>query len=150
MKPVFFAVLRLCREAGLVRLGLVTLDGSKVQGNASLEANREVAGIEAETEKMRTEAEATDAKERARMDRKLHTRHGCERYRRRGAAVEPVFGYMEDRQGARRFSMRGLERCPGEWNLHGAMHNLPKLHRESVRRAAKATERTAERVRKTA
>ena len=63
MKTVFLAVLRLCREAGLVKLGLVALDGTKVQGNASLEANRTAASIEAEIEKMLAEAEATDAKE---------------------------------------------------------------------------------------
>lgn len=351
MKTVFLAVLRLCREAGLVRLGLVALDGTKVQGNASLEANRTGASIEAEIEKILTEAEATDAKEdsqpaaqqgaalpkplarraerlarlrkckeklegraaaaaarqqakidareaeeqatgkrkrgrkskaadpsidpdtnanvtdpdsgimktrrgwlqgynaqvvvttgqiiiandvtidandvqqlspmlaqaqanvvgvaaenekddvtlgaavadagywseanvatetadceliiatqkdhkqraalrdappprgrkpknmtvRERMDRRLRTKHGRERYRRRGASVEPVFGQMKDRQGARRFSMRGLERCRGEWNLHAAVHNMRKLHRDSVRRAGKAKEQTAKR-----
>jgi len=75
---------------------------------------------------------------RERMDRKLRTKHGRERYRRRGASVEPVFGQMKDRQGARHFSMRGLERCRGEWNLHAAVHNMRKLHRESARRAEKA------------
>jgi transposase len=75
---------------------------------------------------------------RERMDRKLRTKHGRERYRRRGASVEPVFGQMKDRQGARHFSMRGLERCRGEWNLHAAGHNMRKLHRESARRAEKA------------
>ena len=75
---------------------------------------------------------------RERMDRKQRTKHGRERYRRRGASVEPVFGQMKDRQGARHFSMRGLERCRGEWNLHAAVHNMRKLHRESARRAEKA------------
>ena len=75
---------------------------------------------------------------RERMDRKLRTKHGRERYRRRGASVEPVFGQMKDRQGARHFSMRGLERCRGEWNLHAAVHNMRKLHREFARRAEKA------------
>ena len=71
---------------------------------------------------------------RERMDRKLRTQRGRSLYRRRGAAVEPVFGQMKDRQGAGRFSMRGLERCRGEWQLDAAVHNLRKLHRESVRR----------------
>ncbi len=84
------------------------------------------------------------------MDRKLRTRRGRDLYRRRGASVEPVFGQMKDRQGARRFSMRGLERCRGEWNLHAAVHNVRKLHRESVRRAEKAKERAAARAKKAA
>jgi transposase len=356
MKAVFLAVLRLCREAGLVRLGLVALDGTKVQGNASLEANRTAASIEAEIEKILAEAEAADAKDdsrpavqqgatlpkalarradrlarlrqckeklqrraaaaaarqqakidarqaeeqvtgkrkrgrkpkpadpsidpdtnacitdpdcgimktrrgwlqgynaqivvttgqiiiatdvttdandvqqlqpmlaqaqanittvadnddkdtvvlgaavadagywseanaasetaeceliiatqkdhqqravlrdappprgrkpnnmtaRERMDRKLRTRHGRDRYRRRGASVEPVFGQMKDRQDARHFSMRGLERCRGEWNLHAAVHNLRKLHSDSVQRATKVGKRAHERERKAA
>jgi transposase len=87
---------------------------------------------------------------RERMDRKLRTKHGRERYRRRSASVEPVFGQMKDRQDARRFSMRGLERCRGEWNLHAAVHNMRKLHRESVRRAGKANERAAKGAKKAA
>ena len=35
MRELFVAVLRLCREAGLVKLGHVSLDGSKYQANAS-------------------------------------------------------------------------------------------------------------------
>ena len=70
---------------------------------------------------------------RERMDRKLRTKRGRALYRQRGASVEPVFGQMKDRQDAGRFSMRGLERCRGEWQLQAAVHNLRKLHRESVR-----------------
>ena len=75
---------------------------------------------------------------RERMDRKLRTKRGRALYRQRGAAVEPVFGQMKDRQGADRFSMRGLERCQGEWQLDAAVHNLRKLHRASVRSAKNA------------
>jgi len=75
---------------------------------------------------------------RERMDRKLRTRRGRALYRQRGASVEPVFGQMKDRQDAGRFSMRGLELCRGEWQLQAAVHNLRKLHRESVRRIENA------------
>jgi hypothetical protein len=75
---------------------------------------------------------------RQRMDRKLRTKRGRALYRQRGAAIEPVFGQMKERQGAGRFSMRGLERCRGEWQLDAAVHNLRKLHRDSVRRAENA------------
>lgn len=84
-------------------------------------------------------------KARERMQRKLRTKRGRARYRQRGASVEPVFGQMKDRQGARRFSMRGLDRCRGEWLLDAAVHNLRKLHRDSVRRMEKARERAAKR-----
>jgi transposase len=72
---------------------------------------------------------------RARMERKLRTRRGRSLYRQRGQSVEPVFGQMKDRQGAGRFSMRGTDRCRGEWQLDAAVHNLRKLHRDSVQRA---------------
>lgn len=75
---------------------------------------------------------------RERMDRKLRTKRGRALYRQRGAAVEPVFGQMKDRQDAGRFSMRGLELCRGEWQLQAAVHNLRKLHRDSVRRTENA------------
>jgi transposase len=87
---------------------------------------------------------------RERMDRKLRTKHGRERYRRRGGSVEPAIGQMKDRQGARRFSMRGLERCRGEWHFHAAVHNLRKLHRESARRSEKSRKTTTERAKRAA
>lgn len=75
---------------------------------------------------------------RERMDRKLRTKRGRALYRQRGASVEPVFGQLKDRQDAGRFSMRGLELCRGEWQIQAAVHNLRKLHRESVRRKENA------------
>jgi hypothetical protein len=87
---------------------------------------------------------------RERMERKLRTKRGRARYRRRGASVEPVFGQIKDCQGARRFSMRGIERCRGEWLFDAAVHNLRKLHRESVRRSEKARARDPKRLRRAA
>jgi len=89
-------------------------------------------------------------KARERMQRKLRTKRGRTRYRQRGASVKPVFGQMKDRQGARRFSMRGLDRCRGDWLLDAAVHNLRKLHRDSVRRTDKATEQAAKRMQRAA
>jgi len=53
MREVFLTVLRLCHEAGLVRLGLVALDGTKVGANAALEANRAASRIDKKVPKMR-------------------------------------------------------------------------------------------------
>src|SRR4030042_5056124 len=39
LEGLFVQVLRMCREAGLVKLGVVALDGSKVAASASLAAN---------------------------------------------------------------------------------------------------------------
>jgi len=40
LKNLFIEVLRLCVAAGLVKLGKVALDGTKIKANASLAANR--------------------------------------------------------------------------------------------------------------
>lgn len=63
LKDLFNQVLKLCREAGLVKVGVVALDGSKVKANAALEANRTYGHIEREVRKMLDEAEARDAEE---------------------------------------------------------------------------------------
>ena len=58
------ASLKLCAAAGLVRLGLVTLDGTKMAANAASRANRTLAGIEAEAaEILRQAAEADQAED---------------------------------------------------------------------------------------
>ena len=60
---LFTQVLRLCAEAGLVKVGVVALDGTKVKANASLSANRTEEHIEAEVKKMLAEAREKDEEE---------------------------------------------------------------------------------------
>jgi len=70
LKELFVQVLRLCREAGLVKLGYVALDGTKVNANASkhkamsygrmCEAEKE---LEEEVKKLLAEAERIDQEE---------------------------------------------------------------------------------------
>ena len=63
LAALFTQVLRLCAEAGLVKVGVVALDGTKVKANASLDANRTYASIEEEVKRMLAEAAARDAEE---------------------------------------------------------------------------------------
>lgn len=65
LKKLFIEVLRLCVEAGLVKVGKVSLDGTKMKANASLRANRARKQIEQEVERMLSEAAAKDAEEDA-------------------------------------------------------------------------------------
>jgi hypothetical protein len=65
MKPFFVETLRLCAEAGLVHVGKVNLDGTKMKANASLAANRTEPALAAEIERMLLEAAAKDAEEDA-------------------------------------------------------------------------------------
>jgi transposase len=64
-----------------------------------------------------------------RMARKLRTKRGRERYARRKAMVEPVFGQVKQARGFRQFSLRGLKKMRAEWRLVGLTHNLLKLWR---------------------
>lgn len=61
----FIRVLRMCQEAGLVKVGVVALDGTKVTASAALSANQKKEALEAEVKKMPAEAKSTDAWEDA-------------------------------------------------------------------------------------
>jgi transposase len=65
LERLFVQVLRLCREAGLAKLGMVALDGAKLAANAALDANRTHKAIEEEVSRMLAEAKKVDAEEDA-------------------------------------------------------------------------------------
>src|SRR5215213_1090985 len=102
MKAVFLAVLELCRAAGLIRLGLVALDGTKVKANAALDANRTASSIEAEIARMLAEAEAVDARE----DRQFQDQ--------RGDALPEGLTKAADRQARRMACKAKLEKRTAE------------------------------------
>ena len=69
-KDIFVQVLRLCREAGLVRLGHVSIDGTKIKANASKHKAmsygrmvEEEKRLKAEIDEMTQKAEHTDVSE---------------------------------------------------------------------------------------
>jgi transposase len=57
--------LKLCAAAGMVRLGLVALDGTKIEANAAAAANRTHAHLEAQVAELLAQAAATDRAEDA-------------------------------------------------------------------------------------
>jgi transposase len=65
MASVFTSSLRLCSEAGMVSLGVVAVDGTKMGCPAALDANRTKDHIENAVRKMLEEAEDVDAAEDA-------------------------------------------------------------------------------------
>lgn len=74
LKPLFLQVLLLCKQAGLVKVGIVALDGTKVAANAALDRNRtwekltaREQALLAEVESMLKRAESTDRDEDARF-----------------------------------------------------------------------------------
>jgi transposase len=60
MKTVFSEILSVCAEAGLVHVGDIFLDGTKIKANASLSANRTLDLLDKEIEQMLEEAKAAD------------------------------------------------------------------------------------------
>jgi transposase len=64
-----------------------------------------------------------------RMADRLKSDAGRARYRRRKAIVEPVVGWIKEVLGFRRFSLRGVVKARGEWNVVCLAANLKRLHR---------------------
>ena len=60
MAALFTDVLRLCAEAGVVKVGMVALDGTKIKADAALAANRTAGAIQATVQTMLSEAQAVD------------------------------------------------------------------------------------------
>src|SRR6201986_2250927 len=57
---LFDDVLGLCREAGLVSVGVITIDGTKIKANASMDQNRSYSGL---VKDILREAEEADQRE---------------------------------------------------------------------------------------
>ena len=68
IEGVFVDVLRLCVAAGLVSVGTIAIDGTKIGSDAALDANRTRDWIRAEVERILAEAAAADAAEDAQPD----------------------------------------------------------------------------------
>ncbi len=60
---LFTDVLMLCAEAGLAKVGVVAIDGTKIAADASLKVNRTRAQLEREVQAMLADARAVDASE---------------------------------------------------------------------------------------
>ena len=72
LADVFVQILKLCQRAGLVKLGHIALDGTKVKANASEQQamsygrmEKEEARLTAEVQRLLTQAAAADAREDA-------------------------------------------------------------------------------------
>jgi transposase len=63
LSAVFTQILRLCRKAGALKVGLVALDGTKLCASAALDANRKQDALAKEVPQMLQEARSTDARE---------------------------------------------------------------------------------------
>ena len=85
IEAVFVSVLRLCAAAGLVSVGTIAIDGTKMGADAALDKNRSAEWIRSEVERIVAEAVASDAADDAGaharlfdgdVPAELSTRHG--------------------------------------------------------------------------
>ena len=65
---------------------------------------------------------------RKEMWKKVKSEDGKEIYRNRMFTVEAVFGIIKHIVGFRQFSMRGISKAVGEWDLVCLAYNLKRLH----------------------
>jgi transposase len=65
LQALFVQVLELCAQAGLVKLGAVAIDGTKIKANAAMESNRSRQQLAQMVEQMLNEADQADAQEDA-------------------------------------------------------------------------------------
>ena len=105
LSGLFLQVLQLCREAGLVKLGHVAIDGTKIRANASKHKAmsydrmaQEEARLRAEIERMFAESDAIDAEEDA--------RYGPDR---RGDELPPELAHRKSRLRKIREAKAALE-----------------------------------------
>lgn len=69
-----------------------------------------------------------DASPKLKMAYKLKTEDGNAFYRLRKCTVAPVIGIIKETMGFRQFSLRGLSKVAGEWNLVCLAFNFRRLH----------------------
>ena len=61
------------------------------------------------------------------MYRKMKTKRGKDQYRKRKHIAEPPFGWIKSALGFRSFSLRGLSKVTGEWNLVCLAVNMKRM-----------------------
>lgn len=102
IEDTFVQVLRLCAQAGLVQVGVIAIDGTKMAANAALDQNRSAEHIRVEMARILAEARTTDAEEDAQaallppteLPAELATRSG------RLARLEAALAEIEARDAA--------------------------------------------------
>lgn len=107
---------------------LLADSGYKSEENFEELSKREIRGYVAMGREGGKKATAVEGEESKKMARRLAGKRGSALYRKRKAIVEPVFGWIKEAMGFRRFSVRGLEKVVAEWELVCLAANLKRLN----------------------
>jgi len=123
LAALFTDVLRLCAEAGVGKVGMVALDGTKIKADAALAANRTAGAIQATVQTMLSEAQAVDdAEDRLygserrgdELPEALRDRHSrLARVQACQARLEQAAAAASARQQAKRETRQAEERATG-------------------------------------
>jgi transposase len=62
------------------------------------------------------------------MEHRMRSAEGRALYAHRKTTIEPVFGIAKEVLGLRQFSLRGLKKVEGEWNLVCMAMNIRRMH----------------------
>jgi transposase len=133
LEGLFVQVLGLCQEAGLVKLGHVSLDGTKVRANASKHKAMTYGRMVSYHRDEPPGSDPAPARStnrwphRNRMRERLLSAEGKALYKLRKQTVEPVIGQMKSARGFRQFLRRGRSAVQAEWALACTATNLLKL-----------------------
>lgn len=65
-----------------------------------------------------------------RMAKKMKSARGRDQYRKRKYLGEPPFAWIKSAMGFRQFSLRGIDKVRGEWDLACLAMNLKRMHRK--------------------
>lgn len=103
---LFLQILRLCREAGLVKLGHVAIDGTKLKANASKHKAMSYARMQSEEQRLKAEIEGMLAQAEA-EDAAEDERYGSDR---RGDELPEELRHHESRVKKIREAMAALEK----------------------------------------
>jgi transposase len=132
------------REAGMREpIGIVLADGGYWNSPAISEVRGQGIDVLIPTQDRRRTAprklSPRQGDEARRIEALLSKPEGQALYRRRQEIVEPVFAHIKFIRRGDRFLRRGLAACQAEWQLIAATHNLLKLWRAGLARAATAS-----------
>jgi len=144
LAPMVARAAAVLRDAGVEEpIGTVLADGGYWNSPAISEVRGQGIDVLVPTKDRRRTAPRKLAPrqgdEARRIEAVLSTPGGQALYRRRQQMVEPVFAHIKFLRRSDRFLRRGLIACQAEWQLIAATHNLLKLWRADLSRAATTT-----------
>lgn len=119
---LFTQVLQLCGQAGLVKVGTVAVDGTKMAAHASLDANRTSEAIGRQVDELFEAAEAVDADEDALFGA--------------GSRGDELPEHLRDRTGRRKRLAAAKARLEAEEEAQQAAYDEKLAEREATEKAA--------------